>query len=70
MLIIKAIRIKKDGTKRWEEIGLAWKNRDGSIRLEFFYFPIDPKMDIMVVERFEDKNKQEEMVENFEQDTD
>lgn len=56
MIIIKAIRKKPSGEDRWDDIGLGFKNHDGSINLMFFYFPTDPNTKIQL--RYEKKNIQ------------
>ena len=50
MKIIFAIRTKPDGTTRWEEIGLAFDNADGSLALKFHYFPVDSTTKIQIRE--------------------
>lgn len=51
MKIIFAIRTKPDGTDRWDEIGVAFDNKDGSVALMFHYFPVDPSTKIQVREK-------------------
>ncbi len=48
MKIITAIRTKPDGTTRWDELGLAFENSDGSLTLNFHYFPVGPNIRIQV----------------------
>lgn len=53
MKIIYAIRTKPNGITRFEDIGLGFVNKDGSITLKFHYFPVDANIRIQLRDKEE-----------------